>query len=183
MRVTHSLVFCIAAALIGGCASVPKSISAAPAGPAVREVRADPGRHMGEKVRWGGTISEVRNLEDRTVVTVVARPTTRRGEPLGEERSTGRFLAEVNRFLDPAEYEAGRRITVAGRIIGTRSLKIDQYVYDYPVVRVDSLYLWTDYVRRDYPYRYYPWPYYDPFWPDPFYHPFPGYPYRPWYYR
>lgn len=182
MRMSLTLAFCFAAGLLGGCATAPESIRTPVPGPEVREVRADPVPHMGEKIRWGGTIGGVRNLENRTVITVVARPTTRNGEPLGEEPSTGRFLAEVDRFLDPEEYKAGRRITIVGHVTEIRPLTIDQYVYDYPVVRVQAMYLWKEYTRRDDRYRYYPWPYYDPFRPYPYYPPFPGYPYRPWYY-
>lgn len=174
------LALCAVALLIGGCASIPENIRTPVPGPNVAQVRANPGPHMGQKVRWGGTISAVSNLENRTVITVVDRPITRSGEPLADERSTGRFIAEAKGFLDPDVYKPGRRITVVGHISGIRSSKIGEYVYDYPVVQADALYLWQEYTKPEpYPYPYYPWPYYDPFWPYPYYHRFPGY---PWYY-
>lgn len=179
---TSRLVACIAAVVLGGCASIPDDISTPVPGPSVREVRADPDRYTGAKVRWGGTISEVRNLESRTVITVVARPLTGKGEPLGDESALGRFFAEVNRFLDPEEYRSGRRITVVGRFTGTRQSKIDQYVYDYPVVQAQHLYMWQEYTRRD-PYSV--GPYYRPFpyWHDPFWRHYHGYPHYPWYWQ
>lgn len=179
------LLACLAALAVYGCASVPETITTPVSGPDVRQVRTNPDRHVGERIRWGGTITEVKNLQDRTVVTVVARRTTRRGEPLGDEPSTGRFLLEVNRFLDPEEYKTGRQITVVGTISEIRSGKIDQYAYDYPVVRAEDLYLWAEYVRRrdPYPYPYYGWPYYDPFWGHPWHrnHLY-GFGHYPWHY-
>lgn len=163
---------------LGGCATVPETISTPVAGPDVREARANPAAHTGTTVRWGGTISEVTNLEDRTVITVVARRLSNRGEPSGDDRAIGRFLAEVDRFLEPEEYEAGRRVTVVGRFTGIRQQKIDEYVYDYPVVQVSDLYLWEEYVQpRD------PWPHYCPpswrypySWRDRYY----GFRHHPW---
>lgn len=175
------LIIGIAAVVVGGCASIPENISTPVPGPDVREVRADPGRYTGARVRWGGTISEVKNLEDRTVIAVVARPLARNGEPLGGEAALGRFFAEVGRFLDPEEYKTGRRITVVGRFTGIRQSRIDEYLYDYPVVQVEHLYLWREYARRDpYPMG----PYYRPFpyWYDPYWRHYHGYMYHPWHY-
>lgn len=168
---------CAAALLLTGCVSIPEAIRTPVDGPTVPEARTNPQSHAGAQVRWGGTISGIDNLEDRTVLTIVARPTTRRGEPLGEEASTGRFLAEINRFLDPEVYKPGRRVTVVGRFTGIRAASIDQYVYDYPVVRGRDLYLWEDYVRRA---PRYPGPYYHryryPYW----HYPYPGFHHYPW---
>ena len=167
--------------LLGGCATVPDNIASPVPGPGLREVRANPADHTGAQVRWGGTISAVSNLKAHTVVTVVARPLTRRGEPLADRPALGRFFAEVGRFLDPEEYRSGRRITVVGRFTGIRQSKIDEYLYDYPVVRVQHLYMWPEYARRD-PYRtrplYHPFPY----WWDPYWRHYHGYMHYPWYY-
>lgn len=171
----------MAAAALGGCATIPENISTPVPGPDVREVGADPDSHTGARVRWGGTISEVNNLEDRTVIAVVARPLTRNGEPLGGEAALGRFFAEVDRFLEPEEYKTGRRITVVGQFTGIRQSRIDQYVYDYPVVQVQHLYMWQQYARRDpYPIG----PYYRPFpyWHHPYWRHYHGFLHHPWHY-
>ncbi|MBS1269684.1 MAG: Outer membrane protein slp [Gammaproteobacteria bacterium] len=157
--------------MLGGCTAIPRNISTPIAGPDVREVRDNPEAHIGKRVRWGGTISDIENLENRTVITVVARRITRKGEPLADTPSTGRFLAETERFLDPEEYKSGRRLTVKGRITGTRSSKIDQYLYTYPVVTTENPYLWEDYVGRD------PYPH-----DRPYYYPYGSYRY-PWHHR
>lgn len=174
------LIACFAAAILAGCASVPDDIKSPAPGPRLQEVRAAPEDHIGATVRWGGTISEVSNLEDRTVIAVVARPLTRSGEPLANERPLGRFFADVERFLDPEEYRSGRRITVVGPFTGIRPAKIDQYLYDYPVVRVQNLYIWQEYTARD---PYLPGPYHRPYpyWHDPYWPHYRGFMHYPWY--
>lgn len=178
--ITLGAALCAAAVAAGGCASVPENISTPIPGPDIREARGDPDAHAGARVRWGGTISDVSNLKDRTVVTVVARPVTGRGEPLGDEPAVGRFLAVVERFLEPEEYRAGRRITTVGRFTGIESSKIDQHVYDYPVVQVENLYLWREYAERGPryhdPYPYWHYPYYP--WHRHYLH---GFSRHPWY--
>jgi len=172
---TRPLVACAGALLLAGCASIPEAVRTPVDGPTVPAARADPQTHSGVEVRWGGTISDVENLEDRTFLTVVARPVTRRGEPLGEQASTGRFLAEFDRFLDPDVYRPGRRVTVVGRFTGIRPASIDQYIYDYPLVHGRDLHLWEDYVR---PAPRYPRPYYHryPYW----HYPYAGFHRYPW---
>lgn len=180
MPVTR-VIIALALAALAGCASVPSSISTPVPGPDVRAVLNDPGRYTGAKVRWGGTIAGVTNLADRTVVTVVARPLTGDGEPLGDRPALGRFFAEVDRFLEPEEYRSGRRVTVVGRYVGIRQSKIDQYVYDYPVVQAQNLHMWREYAERR-PYR--AWPSYRsyPYWYDPYWSRYHGFMHYPWYY-
>ncbi len=170
----------IAAMALGGCAAVPENISTPVPGPDVREVRANPDAHTGKTVRWGGTISGIENLENRTVITVVARRITSKGEPRDDQASIGRFLAEVDRFLEPEEYKPGRRITVLGRVAGIRPSTIDRYIYEYPVVRVENLYIWEEYARYREPYPYYRWPYRYPYWRYPY--SLRHRPFHPWYY-
>lgn len=158
----------LVAAALGGCAGVPETIRTPAPGPDVREARADPDAHTGSVVRWGGTISGIQNLENRTIITVVARRLSGRGEPQSDSASIGRFLAEADRFLEPQEYQSGRRITVVGRFTGIREDRIDQYVYEYPVVQVNNLYLWEEYTRYREPDPFWDWPYRYPYWHYPY---------------
>ncbi len=170
-----------AGALLAGCASVPDAVRNAPAeSPGVAEVRGDPSAHEGERVRWGGTIAEVVNQADRTLVAVVARSLDSRARPRDDDRSDGRFLASIDSFLDPAVYTSGREITVVGTVTRTRTRAIGDYAYDYPVVDVSGHVLWQARQRRDMA-RY--GPYYDPWWDYPYPWHFRHYPYRyPYYY-
>lgn len=147
--------------LLSGCATqVPAPIATAPVhNPQLEQVRAHPGNYQGVTVRWGGTIAEVENQEHDTVLVIVDRPLESDGQPQVNDMSQGRFLAQAKGFLDPVVYAPGRLLTVVGTVAGARTRKIGSYSYQYPVVAVESYYLWP---RAQQTVRYYPC--YDRFW-------------------
>jgi outer membrane lipoprotein len=167
--------------LLAGCASnIPKAISTPPANnPLVAEVRADPPRFKGAHVRWGGTITTLENQANETWIEIIGRELDRSGEPRGTDRSSGRFFAIVDGFLDPALYSEGRELTVAGVVDGETTRKIGDYDYTFPLVRVDDYLLWPLRAEPDM-YDYPPYWYYDPWGPwYPYYYPYRHYyPYR-----
>ena len=125
---------------LGGCATVP-----AVSGPtlSVAEARAAGDDAGAVPVRWGGTIAEVRNTADgTTVLEVVSRPLRVGGRPRGGDTTDGRFLAEIDAFLDPAIVRAGRDVTVTGRVAGQRDGAIGETAYRFPVVAVDDYRYW-----------------------------------------
>ncbi|MGI9302678.1 MAG: Slp family lipoprotein [Gammaproteobacteria bacterium] len=146
-----------------GCAStIPPSIKSVPAtSPQVAEVLVDAQAYEGEQVRWGGSIAGVENRENETWVEIVARDLNRSGRPKYSDHSDGRFLAVVEGFLDPAVYAKDRQLTVSGTIEGKQSRTIGDYPYTYPLVQVDSHYLWEPQPKRAYGYGhpYYPYHY------------------------
>ncbi|MEJ2509705.1 MAG: Slp family lipoprotein [Gammaproteobacteria bacterium] len=159
--------------MLSACAStIPKPIRQPVAGdPGVAAVRSEPETaYRGQAVRWGGSIIETENHAQQTRITVLAQTLDSDGRPDGDQ-SGGRFIALVNGFLDPAVYQAGRLITVAGHIAGTETHLIGKYPYRYPVVQVDTYYLWP-------PLRHYDWRDAPPYWYDPYWGP---YGYDPWY--
>lgn len=177
--------FALSAVLaLGGCASgVPESIRHPSTTPVeVSQVQADPGRHLGQRVRWGGTILAVNNREGSTEIAILARPLGRDGAPVSGAAGKGRFLAEIAGFVDPAEYPRERELTLTGVIIGLETRPVGDYPYAYPVVRADSHHLWPE--RSPHPVYAptYPWlaPWYHP-WYGPFYRPYEGFPGRYWY--
>lgn len=163
------------AVLLGGCATqVPAPIATAPVhNPQLSQVRTHPGDYQGVTVRWGGTIAEVENQEHDTLLVIVDRPLESDGQPQVNDTSQGRFLAQVNGFLDPVVYARGRLLTVVGTVAGSRSRKIGSYPYQYPVVAVESYYLWPRPVETV---RYY-YPCYDRFWYGPSLYPWYRAPY------
>ena len=163
--------------LLAGCVTypLPPELRDPPAPDvSVAEVQAAPERHAGQSVRWGGTILEVRNRPQVTEIDVLATALGDNGVPLTHGPGLGRFVAEIAGFLDPAEYPKDRRITVAGRVAGTRIRSVGDYPYSYPVVAVAQYRIWAQPAPVPYWHRY---PYYGP----PFYPWGWGYPWRPWY--
>jgi len=131
------------AVAFGGCTSVPKA-----SGPtlSVAEARTvDPAELARPiEVRWGGTIAEVSNTaQGTTVLEIVSRPLRLGGRPRAGDTSEGRFLAEVDTFLDPEIVVPGRDVTVTGRLDGQREGRIGETPYRYPVVRVADYRYWT----------------------------------------
>lgn len=131
--------------------------------PTQREAQAAMPVHLGQAVRWGGEILSVRNDADATDVELYARPLLGNAEPSPDGGDGVRFIARVDGFLDPAEYQAGKRMTVRGVLVSPVTRNVGDYPYVYPVVAVEVFHLWPAYepVERSY------WrdPYYDPWWP------------------
>lgn len=139
-------VLILAAGVAAGCAStVPEPVREAPsASPSVAEVqRAAPG-FLGQRVRWGGTILAVRNGPETTQIEILARPLRRGGEPRGAAAGEGRFIAEFAKFLDPAEYPEGRRLTVTGRLARLDAGAVGDFRYQFPVVVAEASHLWPE---------------------------------------
>ena len=134
----------LAALLTAGCAAVgPQPPAASPVSRIdVADVQADP-EAAPAAVRWGGTIAAVRNTADGdTALEVVARPLAGNGRPRHVDASAGRFVAEIDGFLDPEIVRAGRDITVTGTVEGLREGTVGESGYRFPVVAVADYRYW-----------------------------------------
>lgn len=135
----------------------------------LNRARHDPDRHQGKTIRWGGTIISTRNQKDKTELIILAKPLDKYGEPQEGDQSYGRFIGIKDGFLDPAIYATGRSITLNGKFEQVIRKKIDNFEYDYPLVRIEHLYLWEvmeEYDYYDYPFWYDPWyPFWHPYYP------------------
>lgn len=152
----------IALLALAGCATAPKPLQ----GDYAASVP-DASAANAQRVRWGGEIIRVDNGSDRSCFEVLARPLDAQARPLRRDHSDGRFLACRSGFYDPAVFEAGREITVTGRVDGSELRKVGDYEYRYPRVSADVIYLWSEreaVAHYGHP-VFYGW---DPFW------------YRPW---
>lgn len=139
--VSRSSVAALTLLLAAGCASVPPAPEPTLSVAEARASEAEPAPDVA--VRWGGTIADVRNTADgTTVLEVVSRPLRAGGRPRGGDATDGRFLAEVDAFLDPEIVKAGRDVTVTGRLAGRREGRIGEMAYRYPVVAVDDYRYW-----------------------------------------
>lgn len=165
-------------AVLAGCATspVPHMIRQKPVlALTVSEVQQEPERFIGLQVRWGGTIIAVNNRERTTEIEILSRPLDADGKPRGKETGEGRFIALLAGFADPTELPEKRLLTVTGRLTRVETRPVGQYPYVYPVVKIESRYLWPNPPPPQPPYYFY----------DPWYNPWyrPWYPrYGPWYY-
>lgn len=159
--------------LLAGCASIPEPL----AGDfAEFQPNQTTERSVGAQVRWGGTIVRTEPGRDETCVEILARDLDRELRPLSGDNNFGRFLACRSGFQDPAIFTSGRDITVVGRVSGFVDGEIGEFVYRYPRLSADVMYLWSArpevvYVRGGFHDPWWPYwgphwgPYWDPWWP------------------
>lgn len=139
------------------------------------DMRNNPDLYKGRLFILGGSIANTKITEKGSQIEALYIPVDSRGYLQDVEPSNGRFLAifpKEGGTLDPLIYRKGREITLAGEFIETRSGKIDEMEYTYPVFTIIQIYLWKE--RRDYHPGYYypyPYPYPYPYWYDPWWRP------------
>jgi len=165
---------------LSACASkLPPGLDEDPVdAPSLQQVRSDPGQYRSRQVRWGGVILGTENHDASTWISIVALPLDGNGRPYDRDNSLGRFIAVVDRFLEPLTYNRDRLITVSGAIDGVQTQTVGEFRYDYPLVKVDAMHLWPKrQVAPVNPYLY-PYPHHWPY--RPWYHPlYNPYPYAP----
>lgn len=167
-------VLCILSLMLGACTPVisPQLMEQVDRDLTYGALAARPDEFKGRIVLLGGTIVQTVPKPNETEVEVVQKQVSSSGEPRLTDKSEGRFLVVADRFLDPAIYQAGRDITVAGEVRGSEVRRIGEIDYRYPVITAQELYLW----RRPSSPPAYPYPYafgYPAFW----WWRYPGYPY------
>jgi outer membrane lipoprotein len=132
-------------------------------------LRQAPEPPVGARVMLGGEILATIPRPGETEVEVLGRRLRDGGAPEWSDVSDGRFLFRTTRFLDPAVYAPGRRVTVVGSVTGAETRRIGELPYRYPVLAAERIVLWPRPVARPGPP---PWPYplhpyHDPFWDWP----------------
>lgn len=138
--------------VVAGCTTVPDPLSGEFA--AIDPAEAARADNRGAVVRWGGTLAAVEPLPDRTCFQIVGRELNRKGRPILEDRSSGRFLACRAGFYDPQVFAEGRSITITGTLDGAENRAIGEYQYLHPRVAAEVIYLWPEESYDAYPPRY-----------------------------
>jgi outer membrane lipoprotein len=134
------------------------------------QVIQNPAAYKGKTVVWGGEIILTENQQGgTTLIEIFQRPLDTWGEPKGTLASEGRFLALVEKPLDPYLFRTGKRITVGGEIQGEETRPLGKGNYRYPLLLAREVHLWEYYYYPYYyyPYYYYPY-YYNPWWWGPY---------------
>lgn len=168
------IILLAAASFLSGCSSnTPELIKKAPINDiSVNQAQREIEPLIGRRVRWGGTIVAVDNLKEETVIELLSRPLSKGGEPIAESPGIGRFLAVTVGFVDPTQYPLGRLLTISGTLSKLIIRPIGEYPYRYPVIEIDTLYLWPmPPVYREPP----------PYFRDPYFDPWYPWHYRPYY--
>ncbi len=106
------------------------------------QVARDPDAYKGKTVLFGGAIIETKNLADNSRIVVLQHPLDSRDRPAAGDVSEGRFIVIASGFFDPAIYSPGRKITVAGKVVGKEKRPLGEIEYTYPLIEKRELYLW-----------------------------------------
>ena len=133
------------------CSNLPPSIEDAPAFDlSYRQAVQSVGHYKNAPVRWGGTVIDVQNEQNYSLMQILYYPLNSYGRPLLHEPSEGRFFVKTPEFLDPEVYTKETEITVFGilsndieRTIGKKSVKL-------PLVLANIVYQWPDYQYSNY---------------------------------
>ena len=135
----------LCAALLAGCATSPVSRPlrlAAERDITFERAAKGPEAFKGSLVIWGGYVVDAVNVSSGTDIIILDTPLEGDDEPAAPEASTGRFLAKSDKFLDPAIYVKGAKVTVAGRIAGWEMQPLGKIQYAYPVLKAEEIHLW-----------------------------------------
>ena len=137
------------ALLLAGCATQPKPLQGAFQSITPHQAAAD--RLEGAMVRWGGRIIRTEPRPDRTCFEVISTKLNADGRPVWASDDTwGRFIACRTGFYDPALFQPNREVTFTGRIEAYEDRKVGGgYVYKFPRVAADVVYLWPQRERVD----------------------------------
>lgn len=170
----------VVALLSTGCAHAISESLRAQAEPSLpfAHLRANPEAYKDRTVILGGEILHTENLQQGTRLEVLQRSLDRTEAPVRTDATGGRFMAMCPEYLDPAVYARGRRITIAGRVLGSYTGKVGEVEYIYPLISCEEVHLWPRAVAVTPPYYYDPW--YWPPYPYIFWRPYARWPYY-WY--
>jgi outer membrane lipoprotein len=149
---------------LSGCLPISKQLRAqADKTLTFQQVLKNPEAYKDKIVIWGAEVVETINQNDgTTLIIVLQRPLDWTEEPKFR-RSEGRFIILVKGYIDPYVFRRGRRITVAGEILGKKVMRLGELEYPYPLLLTKQIYLWGEYYYYPYPYPY-PYYWYYPYW-------------------
>ena len=130
--------------LLTACAPAPiykNSTGLVTATPA--QVAQTPERYSNSDVVWGGRIVKVSNFSDHSEVELLAYPLDSSQRPKANDSGNGRFLAEMQGYVEPIDYPPGALMTVSGKLSGSRAGQVGQANYVFPLISVTQSHVWT----------------------------------------
>lgn len=101
-------------------------------------------QELNHTVRWSGYIAHTVNNEELTCFEIIETETYKNLRPKKIiPKDTSRFLACKKGFLEPTAFNK-RFVTITGDLVAYTKQKIDNYLYEYPVIETDDIYIWRN---------------------------------------
>jgi len=107
-----------------------------------RQAQQLPTQTFGKKILWGGLILDAQAGTEESELVLYSYKLDRWGEPVAIDDDGGRYLLKTTRFLDPAIYDEGLFVTLAGTLEGVEPRSVGEVPYVFPVVRAEKIHLW-----------------------------------------
>jgi len=152
------LLFMLMTALVGSSCSpiIPKAVlEQVNRNITFEALKAKPTAYKGQMVLLAGVIVKTTNTPTGAILEIYQTEMDWEDRPIHTDVSKGRFLAQYGDFLDPEIFSKQRKVTVAGKILGVKSIPLGEMEYPYPVIGVEAIYLWEK--TKPLPYDPYPW--------------------------
>ena len=121
---------------LAACAGVISKESLREADPEITFQRLikGPERYKGKVILVGGQILTTSVREGETWIEVLQQPLDWQQKPRETDESYGRFLVLFEKFLDPAIYAGGKKITILGEVQGKKLQPLKEMEYSYPLL-------------------------------------------------
>jgi outer membrane lipoprotein len=92
----------------------------------------------------------VHNLAHSTRIEVLSYPLDSERQPITQAPASGRFMVEMEGFLEPREFPVGTAVTAQGRYARQHEGRVGGAIYRYPLLSGDRLDVWeADQAVRD----------------------------------
>jgi starvation-inducible outer membrane lipoprotein len=104
----------------------------------------NPEKYIGKIVIVGGYISGLQDLQGQTVLTILQTALGLWHDPLSKSKSEGYFTVLYKKGLDSKTYRKGRRITIAGTVVDSTVVTMDDKRYIGLHLRNKESYLWPN---------------------------------------
>lgn len=129
--------------LLTGCVTVPDAIKGSSQNieQNFTRVHAAPQSFKGWEARFGGTVVNVVNQKEGTLLEIAVMQLDEGAKPILGTPSMGRLIARSPLFLDPVDFK-GRLVTVVGKLTGSVDGKIGQTPYTYVTIDIGGYQRW-----------------------------------------
>ena len=137
--------------LLSGCSSIPKNIEGSNS-PILQKnfisVHNEPELYEGQQVRFGGTVVNVINKGNETLLELAVLPLNSEAKPEVNKQYQGRMIAKSNKFLDPANFR-NHLVTLLGSLTGSEKGTIGKTPYNFVTMNIDGYQIWhvTEYIQ------------------------------------
>jgi len=98
--------------------------------------------YEGRMVLLAGVIVKTTNTPTGATLEIYQTEMDWEDKPTDTDVSGGRFLLEYGDFLDPEIYSKQRQVTIAGKVLGVKFMRLGEMEYPYPVILAEAIHLW-----------------------------------------